>query len=195
MAAFDLKSGPHEAYIDLQIAAYWELERNGTTEGLEFDELNHTFTANGQTLPSVTQVLRANRMTPEFYTRIDPWYLERGKLIHLATEFYDKGTLDEDELDSTLLPYLNAYKQFRADYRGQITGIEKKMWHPQLGYAGIIDRTITGRICYSLHLKPGKQVPYKLVEVTNIRSHFNYFLSALNLIQWKQLNLKGENHG
>jgi hypothetical protein len=190
MGVFDLKSGPHEAYIDLQIAAYWELERNGTTEGLEFDELNHTFTANGQTLPSVTQVLRANGMTPEFYTRIDPWYLERGKLIHLATEYDDRGTLDEDTVDEVVRPYLDAYRTFRADYRGQITGIEKRMWHPQLGYAGIIDRTITGRICYSLHLKPGKQVPYKLIEVKDVRGCFNFFLSALNVVKWREQNMK-----
>jgi hypothetical protein len=190
MGVFDLKSGPHEAYIDLQIAAYWELERNGTTEGLEFDELNHTFTANGQTLPSVTQVLRANGMTPEFYTRIDPWYLERGKLIHLATEYDDRGTLDEDTVDEVVRPYLDAYRTFRADFRGKITGIEKRMWHPQLGYAGIIDRTITGHICYSLHLKPGKQVPYKLVEVKDVRGCFNFFLSALNVVKWREQNMK-----
>ena len=196
MAIFDLKNGPHEAYIDIQIGAYWELERNGTDEGLEFDEVNHIFSINGQTLPSVTQVLRANHMTPEFYAHIDPWYLERGKLVHLATEYDDKGTLDEDTVDDIVRPRLDAYRAFKGDFRERITGIEKRLWHPTLNYAGIIDRTITGHTCYSLHLKPGQRVPYKLIEVPNIRAQFNVFVSALNVMRWKeQNNLKGEQNG
>ena len=192
MGVFDIKCGPHEAWIDLQVSAYNELLRNGTDEGLEFDEVNHIFSANGQVLPSVTQVLRANHMTPEFYAHIDPWYLERGKLVHLATEYDDKGTLDEDTVDDVVRPRLDAYRAFKGDFREKITGIEKRLWHPTLKFAGIIDRTITGNTCYSLHLKPGQRVPYKLIEVPNIRAHFNVFVSALNVMRWREANLTKE---
>jgi hypothetical protein len=190
VAVYDLKTGKYDAHIDLQIAAYWELQRNGTDEGMEFDELNHRFTCNGEVLPSVTGVLKSNRMTPDGYAFIDPWYLELGTQVHKTTELYDKGTLDEDCLSDVLLPYLEAYKVFKRDYSGQITGIEKKLWHPKLKYAGIIDRTIEGHICYSLHLKPGQKVPYKLEEVKEIRGKFNYFLSALNVTNWRHQNIK-----
>ena len=189
-AVYDVKSGPHEAYIDLQIAAYWELERNGTDEGLCFDKENHAFTGNGEALPSVTGVLRSNRLTPEFYDFLNPWYLQRGTFIHLATELYDKGTLDESDLDPAIIPYLEAYKVFRRDFSGKVTGIEKKLWHPKLKYAGIIDRTIEGHTCYALHLKPGQKIPYKLEEVQDIRGKFNIFLSALNVYNWRKENIK-----
>lgn len=191
-ANFDIKSGPYEAYIDLQISAYNELERNGTEEGLSFDKEQHSFTGNGEVLPSVTQVLRDNRLTPDFYAMIDPWYLQRGTMIHLACEYYDKGVLDEDTLDPAIIPHVEAYKTFRRDYSGVITGIEKRLWHPSLKYAGIIDRTIEGRICYSLHLKPKQKIPYKLQEVENIRGKFNLFQSALNMTNLRKQYNKGE---
>jgi hypothetical protein len=192
-AIYDLKSGPHEAHIDLQIAAYWELQRSGTDEGMIFDEEKHIFTCNGEVIPSVTQILKANRLTPDGYDFIDPWYLQRGTYIHQATEMFDKGTLSDDYNDESILPYLEAYKTFRRDFNGKITGIEKKLWHPKLKYAGIIDRTIEGHICYALHLKPGQKVPYKLEEVKDIRGKFNIFQSALNLCNWRSQNMKEEN--
>jgi hypothetical protein len=190
MAIGDIKSGPHEAYIDIQIAAYWELERNGTDEGMIFNEQTHTFICNGEVIPSVTQILKANRMTPEGYEFIDPWYLTRGTYIHKATEFYDKGTLDEDSLEPAIIPYVDAYKVAMRDNAWKVTGIEKKLWHPKLKYAGIIDRIIAGNTCYALHLKPENKVPYKFEEVKDIRGAFNVFLSALNIFNWKANNYK-----
>lgn len=190
LSVFDLKSGPHEAHIEIQIAAYWELIRNGIEEGLDFASDTHTFSHNGEVLPSVTQALKANRMTPDGYAFIDPYYLTRGTYIHSATEFYDKGTLDEDSLDEAIRPYLEAYKRFRSDFNGQIVGIEKRLWHPKLKYAGIVDRIIDGNTCYALHLKPGNKVPYKLEPIENVRSAFNVFLSALNVLTWRANNFK-----
>lgn len=194
-SVFDLKSGPYEPHIDLQIAAYWELIRNGKAEGLVFDEATHTGKVNGESLLSVTTILRKARMTPEFYNFIDPWYLARGTYVHLATELYDRGRLDEDTVDPEITPYLDAYKVFRGDFGARITGIETRLYHPVYKYFGIVDRTIEGTVCYSLHLKPGKKVPYKLIEVENIRAHFNVFVSALNVMRWREQNMKGEHNG
>jgi hypothetical protein len=194
VAIGDIKSGPHEAHIDIQIAAYWELERNGTDEGMTFDDKTHTFTCKGEVIPSVTQILKANRMTPEGYEFIDPWYLQRGTFIHLATEMHDKGTLDDFYDDTNILPYLEAYKTALRDNAWIVTGIEKKLWHPKLKYAGIIDRTIEGHICYALHLKPGRKIPYKLEPVSDIRGKFNIFISALNVFTWRKENLKEVAH-
>ena len=178
-AVFDLKTGPHEPHIDCQIAAYWELLRNGKAEGIVFDPDTHTATVNGDPFRSVTTILRDAEMTPDFYQWLDPWYLTRGKYVHLASELYDKGTLDESTVDDTIKPYLEAYKTFRRDFSAKITGIEVMLYHPVYRYFGIVDRIIEGTACYSLHLKPKQRIPYRLVEVPNIRAHFNYFVSAL----------------
>ena len=42
---------------------------------------------------------------------------------------------------------------------------------------------------------PGQRVPYKLVEVKDVRACFNVFLSALNVLRWKENHLKGEQNG
>lgn len=194
-SVFDLKSGPHEPHIDLQIAAYWELIRNGKQEGLVFDPETHTAMVGAEHLPSVTTILRHAQMTPDFYNWLDPWYLTRGKYVHLASELYDKGTLDESTIDDTIKPYLEAYKAFRRDFSATITGIEVQLYHPVYKYFGIVDRIIEGNTCYSLHLKPGQRVPYKLVEVPNIRAQFNVFVSALNVMRWREQNMKGEHNG
>lgn len=190
LSVFDVKSGPHEAHIDVQIAAYWELIRNGIEDGLDFAPGEHIFTHDGEVLPSVTQILKASKMTPDGYAFIDPYYLQRGTYIHLASEYYDRGCLDEDSLDPAIIPYVNAYKTFRRDFGGQIVGIEKRLWHPKLKYAGIVDRIIDGTTCYALHLKPGNKVPYKLEPIENVRSAFNVFLSALNVLTWRASNFK-----
>ena len=189
-APFDLKTGPHEPHIDLQLAAYWELIRNGKEDGLIFDPESHTATVNGEPLISVTTGLSLAGMMPDGYKFIDPWYLTRGKYVHLATELYDKGTLDEDTVDEEVRPYLEAYKAFRRDFSAKITGIEVQLYHPVYKYFGIVDRIMEGNTCYSLHLKPGQKVPYKLIEVQNIRAHFNVFVSALNVMRWRENNMK-----
>lgn len=203
-AVIDKKSGISTPDIDLQISAYVELLRNGTPEGLSFDEEHHIFTVKGEVIPSVTTILKKAKLTPD-WSKIDPWYAQRGKYIHTATELWEKGTLDEDTVDKEILPYLNGYKSFRADYPVKVIGQEVKLWHPVYKFAGIIDMIIEGNSHYKLFLrKTGK---YKLVEVTNIRSHFNVFLSALvevtgnrteaqkeiariNLEQWRKKNMK-----
>lgn len=187
----DKKSGNDSPDIDIQVSGYVELLRNGTPEGLTFDEEHHIFTVNGKVIPSVTTILKRMGMTPD-YSLVDPWYAQRGTYIHKATELWENGTLDEDSLDSAISGYVDAYKAFRRDSpQIVVTGQEVRLWHPVHLYAGIIDMVIEGNKHYKLFLKDtGK---YKLVEVENIRGHFNVFVSALNVLRWKeQNNLKGE---
>lgn len=199
----DKKSGSDSPDIDLQISGYVELLRNGTPEGLAFDEEHHIFTVNGKVIPSVTTILKKAGMTPD-YSFVDPWYAQRGTYVHKATELWEKGVLDEDSVDKEILPYLNSYRSFRTDCPVKIMGQEVKLWHPVYKYAGIIDIIIEGNSHYKLFLR--KNGKYKLVEVTNIRGHFNFFLSALvstsdrpdrqkeiarcNVDVWRKRNLK-----
>jgi len=188
MSVLDLKSGGHIPATVLQIAAYWELETNGVSEGLEFDAEKHIFTFNGQILPSVTGILKHEGLTPD-YSMLDPFYALRGSYIHRTTELYNKGTLDEDTIDDEIQPYFEQYKKASKEFPFDIEDIEVKLRHPVYGYAGIIDRTITGNKSYVLYLTKEK---YKLEEITNLRGNLNTFLSALSVYNWKKANLREE---
>src|SRR3972149_6573637 len=103
--------------------------------GLTLDDQHH-YELDGRRLISVTQALSIlnNRW------KVDPWYLERGKAIHLVTEFYDRGTLDESTVDHQIFPYLDAYVKFRQDTGFQPIWIEHSFHHRIYLYAGKIDR-------------------------------------------------------
>lgn len=186
-ACIDKKTGADHPSIDVQISAYVELLRNGISEGLYFGRDTHTFAANGEPLISVTTVLKQAGMTPD-YSFVDPWYAQRGTYIHKATELWENGTLDEDTIDPLISGYVDAYKACRRDFPVTVTGQEIRLWHPQLKFAGIIDMTIEGNKHYKLFLR--ENGTYKLVEVQNWRTHFNIFVSALNIVRWKQSNMK-----
>jgi gamma-glutamylcyclotransferase (GGCT)/AIG2-like uncharacterized protein YtfP len=105
---------------------------------LNLDESTHTYTLGDRKLISVTQCLSIldNRW------KVDPWYLERGRLIHLATEYLDHDELDWSTVDERIRPYLDAYVKFRKD-TGSVAHpgyIEHKLYHPIYFYAGRIDR-------------------------------------------------------
>ena len=70
----------------------------------------------------------------------DPWYMTRGSAIHLATEYFDKGTLDEDSVSDEIKGYLASWKQFRVDQNYTPTHIELKLYDPIYLYAGTLDR-------------------------------------------------------
>ena len=194
ISCFDIKTGTKNPAINLQVSAYWELAHNGTTLDLLFDEEHHHFSqeSTGQILPSVTQVLSKMGLTPDFLKWVDPWYALRGSLAHRATELHDNGILDESTVDEEIAPYLAAYQKFRKEWAGEIVKTEYRMWHPTYKYAGIVDRVIEGSKCYVLYLEKNG---YRFEEVKNLRSHLNVFLSALNVLRWRQENLKEVQNG
>ncbi len=59
---------------------------------IEFDEVNHIYRVDGRIVNSVTKILEEEGLTK--YWNKDPWYWERGKAIHSATQMIDKCTLD-----------------------------------------------------------------------------------------------------
>ena len=187
-STLDIKSGAKVAATLLQIGSYWELERNGINEDFIFDEENHLFFYQDKPVPSTTHILKTMGLYPD-YSFVDPYYLTRGSYIHLGTEYFDKGTLDESSLDPEISPYVEQYALVKPYFPFDIVGIEVKKVHPRLLYAGIIDRVITGNTNYVLYLTKDR---YKLEAVQNIRNHFNIFQSALNVYQWKKENMKEE---
>ena len=103
---------------------------------LELDD-QHVYRLDGRRLISVTQAL--NILDDRW--KVDPFYLERGRIIHLATEYLDRDELDLQTLDDQILPYFNAYVKFEEDTGFKVGLIECQLYHPQYYYAGTIDRT------------------------------------------------------
>jgi hypothetical protein len=63
-----------------------------------------------------------------------------GTAVHLACELDDLGTLDEEQLDPALAPYLSAWRKFSRDHEVKWSKIEELVYHPAMGYAGKLDR-------------------------------------------------------
>jgi hypothetical protein len=119
---------------------------------LELEESTHNYTLDGRRLISVTQVLSIL----DDRWKVDPFYLERGRLIHLATEYYDRDELDFDTVDDRIKPYLGAYINFKKDASFKPGFIEYPLYHSQYFYAGKIDRIGIINGCGSLiDLKSG----------------------------------------
>lgn len=107
---------------------------------ITFDEATHTYTLNGEVVPSVTQMLDV--LTYADYGKIDKAVLEyasrRGTAVHEATMEYD--LTDSAEVDAETEPYVRAYAQFVADYQPNYFGIEEVVANEQYRYAGTVDR-------------------------------------------------------
>ena len=103
---------------------------------LNFDPETHTYTVNGRRLMSVTQALALvddRRINSS-------WYLDRGRLVHLACEYLDRDELDEDTVAPEIRPYLEAYKKFREETSFKPDLIELRLSHLTYLYAGTLDR-------------------------------------------------------
>lgn len=105
---------------------------------VEFDPILHRYSRNGVTLPGVTGVLEAVGISDA--SKYTPGSDERGKAVHLATQYLDESDLDETSLAPELSGYLRAYRRFLSDTGWKWIAIEKRLGHLTLGYAGTIDR-------------------------------------------------------
>lgn len=105
---------------------------------LIFDERSHTYRLDGQTLISVTQVLKP--ISELEYGEIREDVLEnaaeRGMAIHFALELYNEFGVEE--IDEEYRGYLEAYKSFLRTYHYQPIHNELQVVS-ELGYAGTVD--------------------------------------------------------
>jgi hypothetical protein len=105
---------------------------------LIFKPETHQYFLDGQPLPGVTTILSdMGFIDKDFFTE---YGRDRGKYVHLACELDDRGELEEEGLDSTLLPYLEAWRSFKHDTGFQIWAIEKPVASNLYHFAGKLDR-------------------------------------------------------
>ena len=107
---------------------------------LEFYDKSHVYELDGERIPCVSDLCRF--IHKEIYKDAPLWQMEaaadRGTKVHAATEALDKT--GRAEIEDSYLPYLQAYVQFRQEHEVQWELIEYADYHPELMYAGTIDR-------------------------------------------------------
>lgn len=109
---------------------------------LEFDSETHTYTLNGERVPSVTQVLAPL----EDYSMVPRDVLEAARIfgqhVHEACDLFDRDELDWSSLDPELVPYVEAWAQFLEQSGAVVIASEVRVAHEQLGYAGSPDKVL-----------------------------------------------------
>ena len=107
---------------------------------LEFYDKSHVYELDGERIPCVSDLCRF--IHKEIYKDAPLWQMEaaadRGTKVHAATEALDKT--GRAEIEDGYLPYLQAYAQFRQEHEVVWELIEYADYHPELMYAGTIDR-------------------------------------------------------
>lgn len=131
---------------------------------LTFDPSTHAYFVDGKEVPGVSRIIE--KVFNNAYTG-DPWYGERGKAIHLATQYLEEGTLDESSLDPQhVKPYIDQYKRFLSELKAKSIFIEKPLYSQVHQYAGTLDRVwiIDGKRVIG-DIKTGSHTKYHIYQL------------------------------
>jgi len=104
---------------------------------LQFDSSRHTYTLDGQILPSVTQVVRA--VLPGQF-QAEPHHLERGTLVHELCQQFDENFLDWTAVPATVLGRVRAWQEFRSAAGLVPVLAEQPLASRTYRFAGTLDR-------------------------------------------------------
>ena len=132
-----------------------------STELVQFDQAAHVYTVAGVQRPSVTQILKdAGLIDTSWYTEEAR---ERGRAVHLATQFLDENDLDWETVLPQYYGYVAAWERFKQeshftisrDSEGKLL-IEYLLFQPVSGYCGMLDRVgAIGTTEYLIDIKTG----------------------------------------
>lgn len=117
---------------------------------------NHHYTLDGKGLDGLTATIAEAGLIGNFGTK---WHMDKGSAIHLATEFYDRGTLDEATVDPQIQGYLESWKQFRKDQNYTPIEIEYRIVNTVLMVASRVDRIPL------LDIKSGTPTPWHILQI------------------------------
>lgn len=109
---------------------------------LTFDPASHEYWVDQILRPSVTQLLDAAGLTPDF-SLVQPAVLEhareRGRHVDAACDLLDQDDLDWRSVHSEAVPYLEAWLRFR-DYEGYTPlASQIPLYNAEWGYCGTAD--------------------------------------------------------
>jgi hypothetical protein len=104
---------------------------------IHFDPETHTFSENGQQIPSVTTILKAGGwIDTTYYTEEGR---RRGELVHKATALLDACLLDFSSFSEEIISYVLNYEKAREELKLDIRHSEHIVHKGRL-WAGIEDR-------------------------------------------------------
>lgn len=139
------------------------------SEILHFDPVSHTYTLGNRILPSVTGVIRAVGLMGEWGQ--DPeevmLFFQLGRFVHEAAHLLDSGNYDHESGENQpWKPHLEQYQRFKADTGFEVLESELSLYHPQLFYAGTLDKIGMLNNCrVILDLKTGARMPWHDIQV------------------------------
>jgi hypothetical protein len=91
----------------------------------------------GRPVRSVSRILdRIWPLPPD----LDPYYLERGRIVHHATTLIDAATLDWESVDPRIKPFLDAYVSFKMMAGPVVEASELTVVHPSYKFGARLDR-------------------------------------------------------
>ncbi len=110
---------------------------------IHFNPETHRYAVDGIAMPGVNEILEDLKIVD--MSSVPPGLLqakaELGTAVHLATELDDQGILDEETVDIAVLPYIQAWRQFKADHEFIYVHSEKVIYSIiGGGYCGTVDR-------------------------------------------------------
>lgn len=108
---------------------------------IEFNEERHEYRQNGIIIPSVTQVLQAGGLTPDFSMVSAEdlvWKANLGTQVHAATALDDEDNLGD--YDPQIAGYIEAWRRFKAECNFTPMLAEQIVYSKKYGYAGTLDR-------------------------------------------------------
>ena len=149
---------------------------------LSFDPASHTYRVDGRVVPSVTELLEAAGVSPD-YRRIHPAVLQharlRGRHTDAACDLADTDDLDWSSVHPEAVPLVQSWESFKKDYGYEPILQQPLLYHPIWDYAGtpdsigmlddhvvVVERKATARMagsyalqvagyaCEGLHLAP-----------------------------------------
>lgn len=122
--------------------------------GLNFDQAAHVYTVGGVVVPSVTQIINPLYSFDGIPEDVLEAKRALGHAVHAACEYDDQGDLDEDSVDNSVRPYLEAYRRFRRDVSPKVLMNEQRLYSAKHRYAGTLDRRmLIGNEVWTIDLK------------------------------------------
>ena len=153
------------------------------------------YSYHGRPVRSISKILNVIYPLPP---DLDPWYLERGKMVHHATTLIDAGTLDWDMLDPRIKPFCAAYQSFLDTSKVIVEASELTVVHPSYKYGARLDRIYSlpggGKpVVVDIKTGTGKEDRYWL-QVAGCAMAFNEAEAPLFDLALLNLDNKGNPH-
>ncbi len=103
---------------------------------LTYDEQGRAFW-DGERIPRTTEICKV--LAPRTWN-VKEYSLNKGRIIHLITEYEDQGVLDDSSVDPILGGYLDGYRRFKVDTNFIPTHTEYQFYNRKYKYSGRVDK-------------------------------------------------------